>query len=142
MTSFITICVKDFKPAFGEIIDGKMILNDFGLIVKQQWLWLEKQYEYVKLDNFAVMPEHFHGILQIKQNTVGTTLGLSLRRNKSKLSNLICAFKTTSSKKIHEVGLTEFKWQRLFYDRIIRTENEFQNIKWYIKNNPKNYKFV
>lgn len=31
---YITICVKDFEPIFGEIIEGQMILNDFGRIVE------------------------------------------------------------------------------------------------------------
>ena len=29
-----------------------------------------------------------------------------------------------------------FKWQRSFYDRIIREEKEYFKIKNYIKNNP------
>ena len=52
------------------------------------------------------------------------------------LSQLIGAFKTTSSKLIHISGLNYFQWQKSFYDHIIKEENELQNIREYIKNNP------
>ena len=35
---FITICTKDKKCIFGKIVDGEMILNEAGKIVKEEWL--------------------------------------------------------------------------------------------------------
>ncbi len=52
------------------------------------------------------------------------------------LSELIGAFKTTSSKLIHQNGLSEFQWQRNYYDRIIRNEKELDKIRKYIFENP------
>ena len=52
------------------------------------------------------------------------------------LSELIGAFKTMSSKELHQKGLKEFKWQRSFYDRIIRNEKELYQIRKYIEQNP------
>lgn len=43
---FITCCVKHLRHCFGEVIDGTMRLNDYGLIADQQWLWLAEQYSY------------------------------------------------------------------------------------------------
>ncbi len=43
-----------------------MVLNDFGKIVAEQWEWLEAQYDYVELGEWVVMPNHFHGILVIR----------------------------------------------------------------------------
>src|SRR5574344_1605679 len=80
---FVTICTKNFVHVFGKIKNGKIILNDYGEIVKNQWQWLEKQYEYIKLDVFIVMPNHIHGILIIENNayeSVGTSRDLSLER--------------------------------------------------------------
>jgi hypothetical protein len=34
---FITICTQDRHHLFGEIKNGKMILNDFGIIVAEEW---------------------------------------------------------------------------------------------------------
>jgi putative transposase len=52
------------------------------------------------------------------------------------LPQIIGAFKTTSSKLIHSAGGVSFRWQKSYYDRIIRNEKELQNIRQYIRNNP------
>jgi putative transposase len=131
---FVTICTKDKVNYFGEIQNGEMILNEYGKIVKQQWLWLQKQYNYVSLDEFVIMPNHLHGLLIIN-NDVGNGRDRSLPEIKS-LSSLIGAFKTTSSKMIHQNGNINFSWQKSFYDHIIRNEKSLENIRVYIHYNP------
>jgi hypothetical protein len=42
---------------------------------------------------------------------------------------------------ISDVNDHTFKWQRSFYDRIIRTERESFNIRNYIKNNAQKHTF-
>ena len=140
---FVTTCTQNKQNIFGYIKNGDIILNHYGKIVKQQWLWLEKQYPYVLLDEFAVMPNHFHGLLEINtyDNNVGTGRDLSLPSNikiKS-LSELIGAFKTTSSKLIHQAGLSDFTWQRSFYDHIIRNEKSLDQIRNYVTYNAFNW---
>ena len=49
------------------------------------------------------------------------------------------AYKTTTSKKIHLLGNTEFAWQRSFHDHVIRNEQSFEKISEYIHNNPLNW---
>jgi REP element-mobilizing transposase RayT len=134
---FVTICVKDKTEWFGEIKDGRMMLNKYGKIIKNRWVWLPKQYFYIQFDEFVVMPNHFHGILSIGNghDNVGNARERSLRKMKS-LSELIGAFKTTSSKLIHRTGLLEFQWQKSFYDHIIRNEQDLTRVREYIVNNP------
>ena len=127
---FVTICVKNKTEYFGEIINGKMILNEYGEIAKKQWLWLAEQYDYVKLDEWIIMLNHLHGILIIENDS-----DQQMRKIKP-LSELIGAFKTTSSNLIHQNGLSEFQWQRNYYDRIIRNEKELAKIRKYIFENP------
>ncbi|MDK2976932.1 MAG: REP-associated tyrosine transposase, partial [Candidatus Marinimicrobia bacterium] len=69
---FITMCTKNREWLFGEILDGKMILNEMGQIVHDEWLKTGELRPYVKLDVFVVMPDHFHGIIQIiNKNAAG-----------------------------------------------------------------------
>jgi REP element-mobilizing transposase RayT len=106
-----------------------MKLNAYGLIVKEKMQWLEAQYPYVMVHNFVVMPNHVHAIIEID----------GMRREEIKiksLSSLVGAFKTTSSKMIHEAGFLEFAWHRSFHDHIIRNENAYLNITNYIDDNP------
>jgi len=154
---FVTICTQNRICHFGEVADGKMVLNDLGEIVKQQWLWLAEHFNYIKLDEWQIMPNHFHGIVEIinenyydqvsaglifeDKHSVGNGRDRSLHNpNNSKikpLPEIIGAFKTTSSKLIHrkQKDLT-FTWQKSFHDRVIRNEEELINIRYYIQQNP------
>ena len=44
-----------------------------------------------------------------------------------------------SSKLIHQLGQNIFKWQRSFYDHVIRNEESLAEIRKYIQDNPKNW---
>jgi len=53
----------------------KMQLNDAGKMVDNEWLKLSKRFENIHLHEYIVMPNHFHGILEIiNVDTVGTPL--------------------------------------------------------------------
>ena len=142
---FITCCVKHMQHCFGAVIDGLMQLNHYGVIAYQQWLWLAEQYPYVILHEHIIMPNHMHGIIEIDSGMVGIKGGVRAGRDRpaheseikiKSLSELLGAYKTTASKKIHQAGHPEFAWHRSFYDHIIRNERAYQNISAYIKNNP------
>lgn len=65
---FITICTKERRYYFGEIINNKIQLSEIGKIIQHYWLEIPKHFLFVKLDEFAIMPNHVHGILIIKNN--------------------------------------------------------------------------
>ena len=62
---FITICCEDKAKIFGEIIDGKMILNEFGQIANEEWLNTANIRKNCKLHAHIIMPDHIHGIIEI-----------------------------------------------------------------------------
>ncbi|MEM9508615.1 MAG: hypothetical protein AAGA16_13175, partial [Cyanobacteria bacterium P01_E01_bin.35] len=66
---FVTICCYERQCLFGEIVDGVMQLNQYGEIVKNEWLKSSVIRPDIKLDKYVVMPNHFHGIVII--NIVG-----------------------------------------------------------------------
>src|SRR6266850_444383 len=135
---FITTVVKGRQNSFGDIEKGTIRLTAYGKILVDQWYWLHKQYPNTALDEFVVMPNHFHGIIKIVET--GRDLSLQPTRpiqpNPKPLSELVGAFKTTTSKQIHQLGMLSFHWQRSFYDRIIRNEDELNRIREYIRTNP------
>ena len=136
---FITVVVKDRGCVFGEIRNGTSSLSSFGQIVADQWRWLHDQYFYLAMDEFVVMPNHFHGIINITDSVDNRRAengrDRSLHKIKS-LSELVGAFKTTSSKRIHRSRLPSFQWQKSFYERIIRNDQELIRIREYIQSNP------
>ncbi|MBI4598780.1 transposase [Candidatus Uhrbacteria bacterium] len=143
---FVTACVEAKICCFGDIKDGKMVLNPYGQIVDTQWEWLGEQYPYVELDAFVVMPNHIHGILAINTfHNVGDGRDhpphLVSQLKIKPLPELMGAFKMTSSKLIHQSGLKSFLWQRSFYDHVVRDERALNRIREYIHLNPMQWEF-
>lgn len=134
---FVTICVYKREYVFGEIKDDQMVLNRYGKIMKKCYLDLPNHYINCTLDEYVIMPNHMHGIIIIKN--VGNGLKPFPTNTKYSLSEIIRGFKTFSSRSIHQLGLNSFKWQKSFYDHIIRNEQSLWAIRQYIKNNPKNW---
>jgi putative transposase len=68
---FVTICVYQRQCLFGEIVDGRMILKQYGAIVAHEWQKSALIRQEIKLDAWVVMPNHFHGIAIITNQLVG-----------------------------------------------------------------------
>lgn len=94
------------------------------------------------------MPNHFHGILWIinADQHVGEIHDFPLQsitehraeRRRMSLPKVIGYFKMNSAKQINLLlgrGGTPF-WQRNYYERVIRNEDELNKIRSYILNNP------
>ncbi len=67
---FITICTKDRKYYFGNVVNGKMQLNEIGKIAETEWL---KSFEIrpdmnLLMGDYVIMPNHFHAIIIIGEN--------------------------------------------------------------------------
>jgi len=143
---FVTICVHHHHFLLGNVVNGKVRLNEYGNVVQTSWEWLNKNYTYVDLDEWTVMPNHLHGIIIILGNANNL---ISLRRggsrtaptcnsNRKPLGRLIGAFKTVSTKRINQIRGTPGArvWQRNYYDRIIRNNSELNKLRRYILDNP------
>ena len=68
---FVTLCTQNRECLFGEIVNGEMILNEYGKIVEQCWFNLPNYYNNIVLDAYIIMPNHFHGIIFIN-DTIDT----------------------------------------------------------------------
>jgi len=132
---YVTINTKHFKSFFGYVAEKKMFKSKIGEIAESQWYWLEEQYPYVSLHTFIVMPNHIHGIIEINSERVDNNVKIK------SLSELMGAYKTTTSKQIHQQYDESFGWHRSFYDRIIRDMNEFEEIRDYVESNPERWKY-
>jgi len=152
---FFTVCTKNRACLFGEIVNGKMVPNEYGKILEHCWNDLPNHYPNLKLDQFVVMPDHIHGIIIIVNNnntivetglkpvstgTPGTPKTPNITNKTHGLFEFIRAFKTFSARRINEHRQTPGipVWQPRFHDHIIRDENELNLIRKYIIDNPAN----
>jgi REP element-mobilizing transposase RayT len=60
---FVTICAQGRECLFGNICDGEMELNEVRRMVESIWQAVPHRYTNVVLDEFMIMPNHFHGII-------------------------------------------------------------------------------
>ena len=136
---FVTICTHQHQTLFGEVVAGEMQLNKVGEIVRECWANLPTNYPNIQLDEFVIMPDHVHGVLFILETE--SIVGSGLKPDPTKrysLSEIIRGFKTFSSRKINSIYDTrgQKNWQRSFYDRIIRDDDELDQLRAYIRANP------
>ncbi|MDP2935287.1 MAG: transposase [Dehalococcoidia bacterium] len=156
---FLTICAYSHECLFGEIADGEMVVNAYGMSVLACWGDLPHHYRNVLLDAFVIRPNHVHGIViltgsgsevvgaglkpaptvpQKPAPTVTAKPAPSADAKVHPLSEITRAFKTFSSRRINELRRTPGVpvWQGNYYEHIIRNEDEMNRIREYIIHNP------
>lgn len=139
---FVTICTDNGECLFGDIVDGKMHLNEAGVAIQDIWLESAGAYEEIGLDYYVIMPNHFHGIILFtKQLGSIQNTPLHMSRNQRRnmgLSKYIGRFKMLSAKQINIIRQTPgvTVWQRNYYEHIIRNDDDLSRIREYIENNP------
>ena len=150
---FITICTQNRLCLFGEIENGEMILNDPGIMIEHQWQELIYCFDNIKLHEFIVMPNHFHGIIEFvgvplvgtqnmeQPSTMGQPQGIA-----PTVGDMVGAFKSlTTNEYIRGVKNNDWSrfnkklWQRNYYEHIIRDEKSYYRILEYIKTNPRKW---
>jgi len=139
---YTTICTHDKKSLFGKIIDGNMVLNEFGEIVNDEWIKTEQIRKNVKLDEYMVMPNHLHGIIVINNNRRDTLMRVQPESFGKPVSGsiptIIRGFKSATTKQINELRRTPQMsvWQSNYYEHVIRNDDDLNEIREYIINNP------
>lgn len=155
----MTICTENREDILGEIKNKDMELNEFGETVdKTIKNFSESQNIFV--DTYCVMPNHVHLILVIvgaglcaSPNTMNSNefrstrmpLG-STQRSTPTLGEYIKRLKTMTTfvysenvKKNNWIPFNKRVWQRNYYEHIIRSEKESNQIRQYIHDNPMNW---
>ena len=128
---FITVCTNNRKNLFwkdtGAITDRleNIPLADLGMTVNQVIHDIPKHYPAITLDHAVVMPNHIHLLLQIHTDADGRPMAAPT------ISTVINQTKGIVSKK---AGFSI--WQKGFYDHVIRSEQDYLDIRNYIEGNP------
>ncbi len=159
---FISLCTEERIPLFGRVVDAQVQSSEFGIIVRDEWLRTPFIRPTVHLDEWIVMPDHFHAIVGIgmKPETIGKIGKEIVDRNvgahscapchegtvqwhrpSRSLATLVAQFKATTTRRINELRRAPDQrvWQRNYNDRIIRNEVELDKVRDYIRKNPKQH---
>jgi REP element-mobilizing transposase RayT len=100
---FITLCVEDKQHLFGDVIDGKMILNPLGQIANDEWLNTSNIRDNILLHEFIIMPNHFHSIIEInfKKGKNDQSIG-AFKSPSQTIGSIIRGYKIATTKKIKD----------------------------------------
>ena len=63
----MTICANFKRCIFGGVMRRSVELTKMGRIAHESWLAIPSHFARVNLHGFVVMPNHFHGILEIAE---------------------------------------------------------------------------
>lgn len=146
---FITICTFRRQCIFGDVVDDEVFLNTLGCIVETEWHKTAQVRPYVIIDEYVVMPNHFHGILFIDYENMPLAVRADRRSAPTEkrafgksiphsISSIMRQFKSIVTKQINRTLKTPGAsvWQRNYYERIIRDEDALNKIRAYILQNP------
>ena len=151
---FITICTQKHLCLFGKIEEGKMILNEYGIIAEKELIKTSEMRPNIHLDEFIIMPNHIHGIIEITNRRGTMRRAPSMHRyptsyrapkveqfgkpTSNTIPTIIRGYKSALTKQINilrnQPGVPV--WQRNYFEHIIRNEKEMNETREYIINNP------
>jgi REP element-mobilizing transposase RayT len=141
---YVTVVVQGRECLFGEIVDGKMHLNEYGKIVQKWWEEIPIHFPNVELGAFVIMPNHVHGIIFITTERRGEVVSSRNEPNNNiqtayvdgtnnldgetpplrrrTLGQIIAYFKYQSTKEMNRIetdkAITKF-WQRNYVSLVI-----------------------
>lgn len=158
---FVTVCCQDKICRFGKVENGEMVLNRMGEIAYNEWFKTAELRPNIRLDEFIIMPNHIHGIIEITDNVGANCIRPNnentdntgvcntplqennniLRSPSQTIGAIIRGYKSAVTKQINNICKTENVqiWQRNDYGHIIRNTESHQKITDYILTNPLNW---
>jgi putative transposase len=144
---YITICTKDRVHYFGDIVSDQnsethnyasLQKTPIAEIANKNWFDIPNHFPFVELDDFVIMPNHIHSILFINKPDKTNWQPNKFGSQSQNLGSIIRNYKG-SVKTYATTNNIEFAWQPRYYDRVIRNEKEYANVRQYIFNNPDNW---
>ena len=128
---FVTVCTKDRAKLFWEHVGASIArpedvrLSEAGKVVQYAIENISLRYPALSVDNYTIMPNHIHLLLQIHTDDHGQ------RMPAPSISVVVQQMKGYVTKKL---GCSV--WQKLFHDHVVRGQKDYEMIWEYIRDNP------
>lgn len=133
---FITVSTLNKKHTLGKIVDGEMMLSELGREL-DKWIRHYVGHNQNDVINYTIMPNHFHLIVDIRENDsnqVVNNLNKNDLHHNSRLARFVGCLKGGVKRYATRNDLN-FDWQSRYYDHIIRNGESFKKIMEYIDSN-------
>ena len=162
---YITICVADKQCLLSSIVDTQIHLSLAGTIVQLEFNKLPERFKHVRLDEYIIMPNHFHGIIvfegpppapkevykahiparfrqyidnaeHVQQAPRDNADSTADNSELPLLGEVVRSFKAACTRIIRQTTVPDFAWQSRLYEHVIRDIPDLNRIRNYIVNNP------
>ena len=120
---FVTICTHQKQFLFGSAEQ----LNGYGQIAAEFLLKIPEHFPHATIDKYVVMPNHVHAIVILRDTTAASAQSLSV---------ILGQYKAAVTQKLRQTKPGKVIWQKSYYDRVLRNEQEYRNAWRYIDENP------
>ena len=134
---FITICTHNHIQYFGKIKHGYIKYNKLGMYAQRRLLISNKINNGITILESIIMPNHIHAIVKIETNDTDIIVTNEERLELNRvplLSRYIASYKSSVTWFANQQNI-KFKWQRSYYDHMIRHTGEYRKISEYINTN-------
>jgi REP element-mobilizing transposase RayT len=125
---FVTACTYRRRPHFGVVDAGRVSLSPLGRIVRDCVERVFAARPHSNVEASVVMPDHVHILVLRDSNSALLPLDLLVRDVKARV--------THEARARAMVGPHEHLWQRGYFDRIVRSQEEHDALRAYIDTNP------
>jgi putative transposase len=71
---YVKVVTQGRECLFGEIVDAKMYLSNYGEIVQKWWDNIPNHFPNVETGAFIIMPNHIHGIVFVTEERRGEVI--------------------------------------------------------------------
>ena len=153
---FVTVCTQDRLCWLGIIRDGEVFRSGSGHVVQAVWQGLPARFPTAELDQFIVMPNHIPGVIIVGAQFIAPSppeaapsrpeasdvdhtpvaRGEGVINHAPTLGEIVRTLKAASARLIRKDHVSEFAWQRNYYEHIIRDQADLLRIREYIADNP------
>jgi putative transposase len=140
----VTICSWGRRRIFGTLSRGVVTRTEVGDLVARSWQALPGRMPHVGLDEWIVMPNHLHGLIRITHRRPVPSADDEDRgrfggSQRGALSLAVNLFKGDVTREARAMtGDPHLRiWHRGYYESIIRTPDQMEATRRYIRNNPR-----
>ena len=133
---YVTICTADESVCLSRVgwehapTVARVVLTEGGEIAREQLFALEQRYPYVRIDQYVIMPNHIHVIIELEM--------MPTSEKRTDLTAILCAYKSLATRQLNQVLQSPGKkwFQTSFYETVLRNEVAYRECWRYIDENP------
>ena len=139
---FITICTQNRQRILSKIVGIPVPgcpkapcpeLLSYGKTADKYIRQMDTFYDHLSVDKYVIMPDHIHFLISIHEQVGHPGRGVPTPRT-SVVARFVGTFKRFCNK---EYG--QNIWQTRYYDHVIRSQQDYNEIWEYIDNNPRKW---